>query len=45
MLLARDDVGRAKNSTRDLPQGDHTFGAKIVRDPIGVSECKCSYLT
>ncbi len=40
VLLARDDVGRAKRSTRDLPEGDHTFGAKIKRDPVGVCERK-----
>jgi hypothetical protein len=44
VLLARDDIGRAKRSTRDLPQGDFTFGAKIQRDVFGVGSCNFPYL-
>ena len=25
-LLAKDDVGKSKPTTRDLPQGGHSFG-------------------
>ena len=33
VLLVKDDVGRAKQSTRNLPTNNHTFGKAERRDP------------
>ena len=35
-LLQRDDVGRGKPTTMDLPGEGHTFGAESRPDAIGV---------
>jgi len=35
-LLLRDDIGRSKFSTRDLPGYGHSFGRPNKPDPIGV---------
>ena len=43
VLLLKDDVGRSKTSTRDLPQTGHVFGLKGTRDPVGVSERKLAF--
>ena len=37
-LLLKDDVGRAKPSTRNLPGSFHTYGKAEVRDKEGVSQ-------
>lgn len=37
-LLLKDDVGRPKPSTRDLPYQDFTYGRAEIRDPEGASE-------
>ena len=39
-LLAKDDVGKAKPTTRTLPGYGHTFGYKEKPDEVGVSGCK-----
>ena len=36
-LLARDDVGKPRPSTRDLPRGNHAFGYANKPDAVGVS--------
>ena len=33
VLLVKDDVGRAKQSTRNIPNESHTFGKAERRDP------------
>ena len=40
MLVLKDDVGRSKRTTRDLPREQHTYGAPIIHDAVGVSRCK-----
>ena len=40
VLLVKDDVGKSKRSTRDLPAEGHTFGLRGPRDPVGVSARK-----
>lgn len=40
ILILKDDVGKAKRSTRDLPQDHFFFGKVIPRDPVGVQKCK-----
>ena len=35
-LLKKDDVGKAKPSTRTLPGNEHTFGYKETPDAVGV---------
>lgn len=51
VLLLKDDIGKSKRSTRDLPKEGHTFGLQGPRDPCGVGARKfltlvivCSYL-
>ena len=39
-LLLKDDVGRAKPSTRNLPSGPHTYGKAEIRDKEGVGKGK-----
>ena len=41
-LLQRDDVGRGKPPTMDLPGDGYTFGAESRPDKIGVNGCKYS---
>ena len=35
-LLLKDDVGKAKPSTRNLPTKSHTYGKPEIRDKEGV---------
>ena len=37
ILIIKDDVGRAKRSTRDLPPEGSSYGLVIPKDPYGVS--------
>lgn len=37
-LLNKDDVGKSKPTTRDLPDPDHPYGKPDVKDPEGVAE-------
>lgn len=39
-LLVKDDVGRAKPSTRDLPPSSFAYGKAAVPDAEGVSQGK-----
>ena len=39
-LLAKDDVGRSKPTTRDLPHSSHAFGYANRPDAVGVGGCK-----
>jgi hypothetical protein len=39
-LLLKDDVGRSKPSTRDLPYQEFTYGRAEIRDQEGASEGK-----
>ena len=39
-LLARDDVGKGKPSTRNLPGEMHSFGYRTKPDAVGVGGCK-----
>ncbi len=45
VLLVKDDVGRAKNTTRRLPHDMHTFGKAETRDAenAGQGEFKISF--
>ena len=36
-LLVKDDVGRSKPATRDLPPDGFTFGRPDKKDPEGAS--------
>lgn len=36
VLLMRDDVGRARATTRDLPGSNHTFGLTVPKDNFNV---------
>ena len=40
VLLRKDDVGMAKESTRDLPAFGHSYGLPGARDSEGVKNCK-----
>lgn len=42
ILILKDDVGKAKRSTRDLPGKNFNYGKAIPRDPVGVQNCKLS---
>ena len=44
VLLVRDDIGRAKPPTRDLPPTSHTFGYITKPDAIGVGGRKFNYI-
>ena len=37
MLLVKDDVGKAKPSTYNLPPGDFAYGKALPRDKEGAS--------
>ena len=37
-LLAKDDVGKSKPSTRDLPPNGFAYGKSAEPDPEGVSQ-------
>lgn len=37
-LLLKDDVGRPKPCTRELPPSNHTYGKAETRDPEGASQ-------
>ena len=39
-LLAKDDVGRAKPTTKDLPEYGFRYGAPNKPDAVGVGGCK-----
>ncbi len=39
-LLVRDDIGRSKPSTRDLPLKQHSYGYACIPDKEGVGACK-----
>ena len=45
MLLVRDDVGKAKPSTSNLPSGDFTYGKVLPRDREGAALGKINKLT
>ena len=42
-LLTRDDVGRAKPSTHDLPQDTHAYGVKNKKEEYGVGALTSSW--
>ena len=37
-LLNKDDVGKSKPTTRDLPNQNHAYGKPDIKDPEGVAE-------
>ena len=37
-LLLKDDVGKSKPSTRNLPSEFHTYGKPEIRDKEGVGQ-------
>jgi hypothetical protein len=39
-LLLKDDIGRPKPFTRDLPKEGFSFGMPLYRDKEGVAACK-----
>ena len=36
VLILKDDIGRARRTTRDLPPSDFSYGLTIPKDPVGV---------
>lgn len=40
VLILKDDIGKPKPSTRNLPAEHHCYGKAIPRDPVGVQQCK-----
>ena len=40
VLLVKDNVGRAKPSTRDLPPNNFAYGKAAIPDAEGVSQRK-----
>lgn len=40
VLLVKDDVGKSKPTTRDLPGEGFAFGKSNEKDPEGVAEGK-----
>jgi hypothetical protein len=40
VLIIKDDIGKAKRTTRDLPPSDFTYGLVVAKDPVGVQERK-----
>ena len=40
ILIIKDDIGKAKRSTRDLPPEGSAYGLVIPKDPVGVAQCK-----
>ena len=45
LLLVKDDIGKARPSTRDLPNPDFTYGLPGPTDEEGVGKCKCFKLS
>ena len=45
VLLVKDDVGKAKPSTMNLPKGDHTFGKPDQRDQEDARVITSSWIT
>ena len=39
-LLLKDDVGKSKPTTRDLPTLKHVYGHAAIPDKEGVGACK-----
>ena len=37
-LLSKDDVGKSKPSTRDLPESGHFYGKADIKDQEGVAQ-------
>ena len=44
ILILKDEVGKARRTTRDLPPKDFTYGRAIPRDPVGVQRCKLLFV-
>lgn len=42
-LLLKDDVGRSKPTTRDLPYEEFVYGKPEFRDPEGASDVASSW--
>ena len=42
-LLARDDVGKAKPTTKDLPTYGHSYGVKNRQEEFGVGKLTSSW--
>ena len=38
-LLLKDDIGRPRPPTRELPIGKHSYGLPIYRDKEGAAAC------
>jgi len=43
ILLARDDVGKPKPSTKDLPTAGHSYGVKNRQEEFGVGKLTSSW--
>ena len=43
MLLTRDDIGRGKPTTHDLPQPNHTYGVKNKKEEYDVGKLTSSW--
>ena len=39
MLLAKDDIGKAKPSMRALPYNEFAYGSTIQKEEDGVGKC------
>jgi Domain of unknown function (DUF4483) len=42
-LLLKDDIGRSKPTTRELPQNEHAYGHAAIPDKEGVGARKSIY--
>ena len=40
VLIMKDDIGKSKPATRNLPAEGHCYGKAIPRDPVGVQQRK-----
>lgn len=40
VLIIKDDIGKARRTTRDLPPEGSTYGLVVPKDPVGVAQRK-----
>lgn len=40
VLIMKDDIGKSKPATRNLPAEGHCYGKAVPRDPVGVQQRK-----
>ncbi len=45
ILILKDEVGKPKPATRDLPNGDHTYGKSVKKDEFNAASLLSSWNT